>query len=205
MTASGEPILNILGDTVALGPLRRDLIDLYVRWVNDFESIRSLGATFRPRTAEEELAWYDQAHKDETRVMFLIYERATLRPIGSADLREIDHANRTAEFGIFIGEKECWGKGYGTETTRLLLEFAFHSLGLHNVLLKVDSVNERAIRAYTRAGFRVIGARRQARRLGTRVCDLIFMECLATECLATEFPGAAAVSAAPPANPSAAT
>ncbi len=96
-------------------------------------------------------------------------------------MRDIDHRRRTAEFGILIGERDCWGKGYGTEVTRLVLDYGFAALGLHNVWLWTASPNERAIRAYARAGFKEIGRRREAGRLGGEVCDLVLMDCLATE------------------------
>jgi RimJ/RimL family protein N-acetyltransferase len=114
-------------------------------------------------------------------VNFAIYEQASLRLIGNVGLRHIDKTRRTAEYGIIIGEKDCWGKGYGTETTILMLDYAFTVLGLHNVLLSTYGYNERAVRAYTRAGFRVMGRRREAARLGDQLYDIIFMDCLATE------------------------
>jgi RimJ/RimL family protein N-acetyltransferase len=175
------PILNVVGEKVALGPIRRDLLPLYTRWMNDFEVLRTLSGNVRPMTAEAEMSWYDQASKSESTINFTIYERATSRPIGNTSLMDVNHAHRTATFGILIGEKDCWGKGYGTETTRLMLDYAFTILGLHNVMLTVDSYNERGIRAYTRAGFKVIGRRREAHRLGGRPFDVILMDCLASE------------------------
>jgi diamine N-acetyltransferase len=173
------PVINITGEKVALGPIRRDLLPLYQRWMNDFEVTRTLGARFRPMTREAEEAWYDEASKKE--ILFTLYERATMRPIGNTDLRDIDHFHRVAEFGLVIGEKECWGKGYGTEATRLMLDFGFNALGLHNIVLTVFSFNERGLRAYTRAGFREIGRRREAFRLGAEHYDVVYMDCLASE------------------------
>jgi diamine N-acetyltransferase len=80
-----------------------------------------------------------------------------------------------------IGERDCWGKGYGTEATRLLLDYAFTWVHLHSVTLRVFGHNARGLRAYRRAGFKVIGRWREAYRLGERVEDVIFMDCLATE------------------------
>ena len=177
-----QPILNLVGQKVALGPIRRELLALYQRWINDFDVIRTLGVHgMRPVTAEGEAAWYDRMATSETDVAFTIYERATLRPIGNLGLHQIDHFNRTAIFGILIGEKDCWGMGYGTEATRLLLEYAFTGLDLHNVMLNVFASNERAIRAYSRAGFREIGRRRQAHRFAGVVEDIVMMDCLASE------------------------
>jgi diamine N-acetyltransferase len=89
--------------------------------------------------------------------------------------------HRTADFDIAIGEKDCWGKGCGTEAAALMLDYGFTALGLHNIHLSVWSFNERAIRAYRRAGFREIGRRRGAHRLGGQAYDVIYMDCLATE------------------------
>jgi diamine N-acetyltransferase len=174
------PIINITGEKVALGPLRRDLLPLYLRWINDFDVTRTTVGFF-PVTREAEEAWYEQRSKDTRDVIFTVYERATVRPIGAAELGAVDHSHRTADFHIAIGEKECWGKGYGTEATALMLDYGFTALGLHNIQLSVWSYNERAIRAYTRAGFREIGRRREAHRLGGQAHDVVLMDCLASE------------------------
>lgn len=181
MTDVAQPIINIVGDKVALGPHRRDLVPTYLRWVNDFEVARTMKLGFHPVTLEAEEAWYERSSRDERSALFTIYERSTMRPIGNTGLHRISHLNRTAEFGILIGEKDCWGKGLGTETTRLILDYGFNGLGLHSIMLTVLSVNERAIRAYTRAGFHPIGRWREARRLGDVAHDVVYMDCLATE------------------------
>jgi RimJ/RimL family protein N-acetyltransferase len=175
------PLLNITGEKVALGPRRRDLLPLYQKWINDFEVTVTLGAGLRPLTMEEEDAWYQGAIRVERDAGFTIYERATLRPIGNTALHAIDHLHGTAEFGILIGEKDCWGKGYGTESAALMLDYGFTGLSLHNIMLRTVSFNERGVRAYRRAGFREIGRRREAVRIGGRRYDLIFMDCLASD------------------------
>ncbi len=140
------------------------------------------GDPARPLTPEAIAADYDQLTKSGSeRASFAIYERATTRPIGLAGLRDINYAHRTAELGMSIGEADRRGKGYGTEATRLLLDYALDALGLHNVWLRVYGYNERAIRAYRRAGFREIGRRREAHRIGRRAFDEILMDCLATD------------------------
>jgi RimJ/RimL family protein N-acetyltransferase len=65
-------------------------------------------------------------------------------------------------FGIVIGEKAHWNRGFGTEATRLALRFAFGELNLHRVELEVFAFNKRAIRAYEKAGFRLEGTRLQS-------------------------------------------
>jgi RimJ/RimL family protein N-acetyltransferase len=175
------PVYNIVGERVALGPLRRDLLPLYLRWLNDFEVMVSYGLRVRSMSGEAGQSWYDRLVRNERSAAFTVYELASGRPLGEADLRNIDELHRTAEFSIFIGEKDCWGRGYGTEATILVLSYAFTALSLHNVMLRVRRSNQRGIRAYTSAGFQLIGRRREAHRLAGAPDDVVFMDCLATE------------------------
>jgi RimJ/RimL family protein N-acetyltransferase len=179
--AAEPPIVNIVGESVALGPHQRDLLPTYQRWINDFGTLRTVGAVPPgPTTMEQETAWYD-GHLASGEVRFTIYERATWRPVGTTALHGIDHRNRTAVFGIMIGEIGSRGKGYGTEATRLMLDYAFTALGLHSVMLTVAEYNLAGRRAYEKAGFRVFGRRRHCRWLSGRLWDDVYMDCLATE------------------------
>lgn len=175
-----EPILNIVGEGVALGPLRRDLIPRYCRWNNDFATTRTL-ARSEPTTIEAMTAAYDATLAADDCVDFTIYERTSGQPIGSAYLHAIDVRNGTAEFGIVIGEAAARGKGYGTETARLMLDYAFSALGLHNVMLRVYAFNRAGLRAYEKAGFRVFATRRQCHLMGGRLWDVVFMEATSNE------------------------
>jgi RimJ/RimL family protein N-acetyltransferase len=180
---TSTPILNMVGEKVALGPQTKEHMLLHARWVNDFEVAIYSGDDLKPTPVELYEAGFEKASKEwqTRRQEFTIYERATMRPIGFAEWRDISAINRTATYGIMIGEKDCWGKGYGTETTRLMLEYAFTVLNLHSVLLTTSGFNERARRTYLRAGFREVGRWRESRRFGDRLYDEVIMECLASE------------------------
>jgi RimJ/RimL family protein N-acetyltransferase len=80
-----------------------------------------------------------------------------------------------------IGEVEHRGKGLGTEATKLTLDYAFTTLGLHNVMLTVYEFNLAGFRAYEKAGFRECGRRRECHWMGGRFWDEIYMDCLVTE------------------------
>lgn len=95
--------------------------------------------------------------------VFTIVEIESGQAVGRCVLFSVNAVDRNAIVGIFIGEKDRWGKGYGQEAMRLLLDYAFNLLNLHNITLGVFSFNERAIRCYQRLGFRKIGRRREAR------------------------------------------
>ena len=174
------PVVSIVGERLALGPLRHDLLPTYLRWNNDFGVTRTMNVP-RPWTLDRVTADYGRLGTDNRDTSFTIYERATWRPIGNVAWTDIDRRNRTAEYVVLIGEADCRGRGYGTEATRLMLEYAFTALGLHSAMLRVYEYNLGGLRAYTRAGFREYGRRRQAKLMGGRLWDVIYMECLATE------------------------
>lgn len=78
-------------------------------------------------------------------------------------------SHRNGWVGLGLGERACWGRGYGTDALRVVLRFAFTELNLHRVSLGVFEYNPRALKAYTKAGFVVEGRTRQdTRRAGGR-------------------------------------
>ena len=178
---SERPILNLVGDLVALGPLRRDLVPLYAHWINDFETLRTLNVMPRPITHEQELAWYDGQAAGEDVASFTVYERDSQRPVGTTSLASIDLRNLRSRFAAVIGETDRRGKGYGTEAIRLTLDYAFTVLGLHNVEVRIVEFNFASLRAHEKSGFREFGRRRQCRIVGGQRWDEVQMECLSTE------------------------
>jgi RimJ/RimL family protein N-acetyltransferase len=91
----------------------------------------------------------------------------------------IDHRDRTAEFGISMGDRR--GRGLGTDAARLTLDWGFTVLSLHNVLLRALDWNVPALASYRRAGFRELGRRREAVLSDGRLCDEVYMDALASE------------------------
>ncbi|HEX2916506.1 MAG TPA: GNAT family protein [Chloroflexia bacterium] len=176
-----EVVINIVGQNVALGPVIRDLLPLYTRWMNDFAVVTTLGVVPSPVTLERETEWFNSSTSNNQERQFTIYVRENMLPIGNAALKDIDFRLQRAEFGILIGEKECWNKGYGTEVANLLLDYGFNAMGLHSIYLAVLSNNPGAIRAYEKAGFKVAGRLREAIRVGQEFHDMIYMDCLASE------------------------
>lgn len=87
--------------------------------------------------------------------------------------------DRTAEFGIFIGDTDEQGQGYGSEATKLMLDYAFTGLGLQNVMLRVWEYNVAGLRVYRKAGFREFGRRTRAHMMNANWWDYIYMQALA--------------------------
>lgn len=178
MVVTTGPIINITGERVALGPRMREHLPLFARWLNDFAVARTFG-TPKAYTLESLTAVYDAGKGHE--YAFTVYERATWRPVGWTYLRDVDWRGRAADFGIVIGEADARGKGYGTEATRLMLDYAFTALGLHSVMLTTDSYNLAGQAAYRKAGFKEFGRRRECALLNGTYHDWVYMDCLASE------------------------
>ena len=173
----------ILGERTALGPLRHELLAIYHRWHASLETQVFAGwpAPLQPVTMERAEQWYSSASIAEAARWFTIYRTDGLQPIGFVVLRDIDQQHKTAEIGITIGEASERGKGHGTEAMKLILDYAFTALGLGNVLLSVYEFNRGAVRAYEKAGFKVIGRRRKSHFAAGSMWDVIFMDCIAGE------------------------
>lgn len=108
------------------------------------------------------------------------------RVIGSVRLWRISERNRSAMLTIFIGPREHWGRGYGTDALRLALHQAFGAMNLRRVELHVFDFNQRAIASYEKVGFHREGARRQALSRHGRYQDILIMGILKDEFLAAE-------------------
>lgn len=175
-----DAILNIRGERVGLGPLRRDLAPLYTRWRNDFTVQRTFGDRPRPLTEDNQMAWFEARNSDDA-FWFTIYQLDPFRPVGTTDLFNIDYRYRIASFGLLIGEADARGVGLGTEVASLMVDYAFTALGLNNVMLTVSEYNLAGRRAYEKAGFHEFGRRRQADSIGGKLYDEIYMDILASE------------------------
>jgi RimJ/RimL family protein N-acetyltransferase len=154
------------------------------RWSRDSEYLRLLDSDpATPKSAKqrkEEIAqWLE--HEQANSFGFMIRALSDNRLIGFAGLGGINWNNGDGWIGIGIGEREDWGKGYGTDAMRIMLRFAFSELNLHRVSLSVYAYNPRAIRSYEKAGFRVEGRARQVVNRDGRRGDEVFMGVLREE------------------------
>jgi len=176
MTEARDMIL--AGEKTCLGPRRKDLLQTYLRWINDPQVNCYLTMWGAAMSMEDEENWYEGMTGSPEHRLLTVYDRENLKPIGNTGLHQIDSRHGTAEFGIVIGEREYWGRGFGTEATRLMLDYGFTGLGLHCIRLRVFSPNERAIRCYENVGFRRAGRLREAERRGNHRFDHILMDML---------------------------
>lgn len=166
----------VAGDRVYLSHFERADAPLMARWLSDLEVTTHLGAIGQVFGIEDEEEWIERVRRDRYNPTFSIIVREGARIIGSTGLKDVDAKRGTAELGICIGEKEEWGKGYGAEAARLIVDFGFTLLNLEAIFLKHWDFNGRAHRSYLRAGFKDAGRLRSRLEIGGKRYDELYMD-----------------------------
>ena len=168
----------ITGERIYLSPMNKDDVEIYTKWLNDQEVAANLGQFTKVISLDSEQKALEDMTSDGYNFA-IVKNDDTL--IGNISLFDVRHVSRNATTGLFIGEKENRGKGYGSEALRLILGYGFTTLNLHNIMLKVFSDNEQAIACYKKVGFTEFGRRRDSCFKGGRYVDDVHMDILAEE------------------------
>lgn len=169
----------ITGERIYLSPIDTDDAELYTKWINDPAVSDMLGVSNMVYTKKKEISTLEKMAEDGYNFAIIRKEDDAL--LGNCSLFDIHNTNRRAMCGLFIGEAENRGKGYGTEALKLLLDYGFNTLNLNNIALQVFAFNKNAIACYEKLGFKTIGARRQSYFYMGEYHDEIYMDYLAED------------------------
>lgn len=169
----------MVGKKCYLSPINPEDYEVYTKWVNDMEVAVGMLFSTSLLTPMAEKQILERLARQEYNFAIIDLEKDEV--IGNVGFPMINHLNGVGEMGIFIGNKDYWGKGYGVEAIRLLLDFGFNILNLHNIFLKVYSYNKPAINCYKKAGFKEAGRIRGAKKIAGERYDEIYMDILAEE------------------------
>lgn len=169
----------VVGTKCYLSPIDPDDAHQYCTWLNDLSITVHLDSTFT-LTPDIERNIINELRSGNNKI-FGIVDIKTDMLIGGVGLHDINNYNQTAMFGVYIGDKNYLGKGFGEEATKLMLDYGFNILNLHNIFLMVYDYNQKAIDLYKKIGFKIIGKRRQARLFAKKRYDIAFMDILADE------------------------
>lgn len=150
------------GEQIRLAPFERRHLDQTRAWVNDPELARLLDRA-RPVSDLEHEEWFARLHGRDDCVFFAVEARGDNSHVGNVWLWEIDWRHRRAELRVLIGDRNFQGSGAGTEAISLICDYGFDRLNLHKIYAYVLAINERARRAFEKAGFTVEGTLRQDR------------------------------------------
>ena len=172
-------------ERLLLRAVRRDDLPRLCEFNNDLEvELAGAGDPPTPQSLERLQADFDQRVSKGGRdgTWFAIETGGKL--IGQCGLFNFDEFKGVAhvcELGISIGDKSYWGRGYGREAIRLLLDYAFRYWNIHRVWLRTNSENERALRCYRACGFVEEGRLRQHEWQNGRYFDTVCMGVLRSE------------------------
>ncbi|WP_456271021.1 GNAT family N-acetyltransferase [Bacillus sp. AK031] len=147
------------GTAVYLRPFQKEDYRLISKALS-YPEIRKLTGLQKFLTAQKIEKAYDAFALDDTRIDLVIALQDTDEPVGDLALNEIDHLNRNANIRIALHDPGFFGKGYGTQALKLILEHGFMTLNLYRIGLCVYSYNSRAIKSYEKLGFKQEGVLR---------------------------------------------
>ncbi len=150
------------GKLTKLREYEKNDIEIVKSYINDPE-IKSLLHAGVPYlyTLEDEMKWYEECSALKDTYSFAIETLENMKYIGGCGINNVDWKNSIAEVGIFIGNKDYWGQGYGTDAMCTLINFIFNQMNINKIKLQVFSFNKRAIKSYEKCGFVVEGVLRQ--------------------------------------------
>lgn len=141
------------GEKRYLRPLEKsDLNERYLSWVNDSKVTKYLEVGTFPTNMEKLEKYYDFMTNSPNHIILAII--VGQKHIGNITLNDINWIHRTANLGIMIGDRDYWGKGYGTGAIKLMTQHAFGKLNLHKVWAGMYEDNGAAYRVFFKAGFR---------------------------------------------------
>lgn len=177
------------GERIWLRPIEERDLEAYRRACTD-RDIASLAGFPYPMSETNLRRWFEQisVQHGSDAFYFTICRAGEDAFIGTVVLWHMDQVNGSAEISMFIGDKELWGQGYGTEALNALVDFGFGELPLERIWLKVYAHNPRAQKTYLKAGFVTEGVMRHARRHRGGFSDSILMSQLRDEWAASPRP-----------------
>ena len=169
----------LLGDRIYLSPRNSGDIEIFTKWLNDFQVTDYTARSSQVLTLDGEKQYLEQHINDGA--YFAIVTLDNNEMIGTVSLEKIDYLNRNSTLGIFIGESEYRNKGYGSEAINLILDYGFNYLNMYSIELRVLEFNSIGIACYKKCGFKEIGRRRKEKFINGKYYDTIYMDILKEE------------------------
>jgi RimJ/RimL family protein N-acetyltransferase len=169
------------GRSVGLALMCPEDVPVIARWNQDLEFTANIGTPGEAHTIEMRQEFYQKHSRPrQDNIEFAVILLSTGQLVGFGGLCDVSRTLAAMLF-VGIGERNLWGKGLGTEATRLMCEYGFFFLNLHSVKVEVNGYNHRATRMYERLGFKSAGRIRGVIMLNGRRYDQIIMDLLRTE------------------------
>ena len=174
----------LIGKNIYLRPVEVEDVNFLAKGENDPIFRESLFLALPiPMTVEREKV--EQYIKSKDAIVLIMAEKETNQPVGQTAFFRIDYISRAAIYYLAILDSANWSKGYGSETTQLMVEYAFKTLNLNRIQLHVCAENIAAIKIYERVGFIKEGVLRNAMFRNGNYVDFWVMGILRNDWLQT--------------------
>ncbi len=125
----------------------------YVSWINDSEVNRYLET--RGNYTLDLLKSYIEQQYNKATFFWAIHLKDSNKHIGNIKIDPINFETKSGEYGILIGDKANWGKGYASEATIRIINYCFDELKLTKITLGVIEDNVSAVNLYKKLGFKI--------------------------------------------------
>ena len=167
--------VEIESDRLYFKPLGKSHASMdYVDWMNDPKVNRYLESGGDYNLQKLEIFLVEVEEKEM--LFWAIHTKDDNAHIGSIKIDPINDIENTGEYGILIGDKNSWGKGYAEEATLRVLRFCFEKVKLSAITLGVISENRTALALYNRLGFKIIDEIRNFGVYNEEMCNCIRMK-----------------------------
>ena len=138
-----------------------DCSENYLSWLNDTDVNMYLESSFYQHNMQGLVDFVNGYQSNKKAVFLVIRLKENNKHIGNIKIDKINYIHRNCEYGIMMGDKTEWGKGYAKEASIAIINYAFEELGLNKVNLGVISSNDVAVKLYKKIGFVVEGVLKQ--------------------------------------------
>jgi diamine N-acetyltransferase len=156
-------MVKLKGTHILLRALHADDLD-FLELVENDESLWHLSDTLQPFSREVLKDYLEHSYQDiyEAKQMRLVIALHNQQPIGFIDLYDFHPKHKRAGLGILI-LKEYQSKGYGKEALKLMMDYAFEVLDLHQVYATITEDNIASLRLFEKLGFQRVGLKKDWR------------------------------------------
>ena len=162
------------GTRIRLRPITpQDVTPRYVAWLNEPEVNRFMETRHRDQSPQAVAAFVAENTGRDDRRLFAICLASDGRHIGNIKVGPIKPNHALADVSLFIGERDCWGKGYASEAIRLASRFAFAQMPVVKLSASFYADNLASIRAFLKAGYKHEGLRRRHYMLDGKPSDIV--------------------------------
>lgn len=145
----------------------------YVDWINDSEVNMYLET--RGNYNIDLLKTYIEEQYEKEVYFWAIHLKETDKHIGNIKIDPINTVNGSGEYGILMGDKENWGKGYAKEASLRIIRYCFEELKLNQITLGVINNNISAVKLYEKMGFIVYEEKKDVGVYNNKLCNSLRM------------------------------